>query len=64
MLASSLAGTLSCLANFLLYGLPKDGATYSGLGPPAIINNQGNAPQTCPQANLIDTLFGGGLPLR
>lgn len=33
--------------------LPRDGATYSSLGPPTAINNQGTSPQTWTEANLI-----------
>lgn len=44
------------------YGLPKDGATCSGLGSPALMNNQGNVSQTCSQANLIYRILTGGFP--
>lgn len=32
---------------------PKKGTAYHGLGPPRWTHHQDNAPQTCPQANLI-----------
>lgn len=35
---------------------PGGGTTYSVPGPTTSISNQENAPQTCPKANLVETI--------
>jgi hypothetical protein len=37
--------------------LPRNGTAHSGLSPLTSITDQGNTPQICPQANLMDTFL-------
>lgn len=52
---------LSCTAQAYL---PKDDTTLRGLGPSKSINNHEIAPQTCPQANVMEALLQMRFPLR
>ena len=36
--------------------LPRSGTVHDGLGPPTTNSNQGSAPRTCPQINLMETI--------
>ena len=45
----------TCLWVVPLAHVPKGGTTRSGPGPSSLIVNQGNASQTCPRANLVET---------
>jgi hypothetical protein len=55
LFAPSLSGQfILILLSYTVQGcLPRDATTHSELGPFTLINNRGNPPQTCSQANLI-----------
>lgn len=62
LLACSLRLMLSYLPYTAQVHLPRKGTTHSGLGPPTLISNQENIPQTCPQANLMEEILNWGSP--
>lgn len=48
--------TFSYLSYAVQDSLPRGGRAHNRLGPPASVNSQENAPQTCLQARLIEEI--------
>lgn len=50
-------------AQIALTHMPRDDIAHSGEGPPTSVINQGNAPQICPQAKLMEAILELRVPL-